>query len=548
MAKKNILTDKDAKLILERLKKRAKPSARLIKYVHETLLDDAHILFQYKEKNIRYGYCTGCGNDFPIEIKAMRTYTDNDVEVLQAKHNEKVVCPCCGRFVTKRYAGYSRHDMYANAAEFKVDKSGALIVYVYRFTYRFSKDFHICSPDWYCWQIGYFDIHKYFHMLYGWFCGGAYTGDRYTNQLLFSNEQNVQYPFYRYQNESEGIKCFELEKALRKSNLKYSCLMDYMHKTRPVDMFKYLKFYCSYPEIAEKLMKQGYEDDIEQYLYGNFSGCFNLRAKTVNNFFKLDKVHLKMLKEYKCQYCREHVKAMQFMQNNNIKLNSKVFYFLSSNYSSLDLIKILYQFMGMQKLMTYVGKQGVLCRCRNYYGTDDYIFFSNYKDYIEQCKILDYDISDKNIAVPMNLFQAHQQLTDLLNKQKVEEKAKTQAQKMRKFKRRLPKLKEKYFFTDGNFLIRPAEGYKDLQKEGTTLHHCVYSNYTDKYIQGKTDILFIRRVSEPDKPFYTMEFKNGNVIQCRTEYNGGTTDEIKAFIEKWKKYLKSTKKNEKEAA
>lgn len=89
--KKNILTDNEAKQILKRLKKSAKPSERLKKYVHNVLLKDAHILFQYKIGNTRYGYCTGCGNDFPIEIKTMRTYTDNEVNILQAKHNEKVM-------------------------------------------------------------------------------------------------------------------------------------------------------------------------------------------------------------------------------------------------------------------------------------------------------------------------------------------------------------------------------------------------------------------------------------------------------------------------
>lgn len=546
MRKKNLLTDKEAEQILKRLKKSAKPSARLIKHVHNVLLKDAHIFFQYKNGNIRYGYCTGCGRDFPIEIKAMRTYTNNDIGVLTAKHNDKVICPCCGRTVTKRYAGYARKDMYANAAEFKVDKAGGLIVYVYRFIYEFSRDFHICKPSWTCWQIGYFDLHKYFHMLYSWWNNShAYTGDRYTNEILFTNEQKVHLPF----DYTQSIKCFELQNAVKKSNLKYACLDEYMNGNSVRDMFKYLKFYCSYPEITEKLMKEGYKEDIKQYLFGNLGGCFNVCAKNVPAFFKLDKAHLKTLHEFKHIYGRNEIKAMQYMQNNGIKLTYGIFNFISSNYRNIGLIRRLQDFMGMQKLIKYVEKQGALCMCQNYYRTIEYLFFSNYRDYIQQCEMLGYDLADKNIAVPMNLFQAHQQLTDLLNKKKAEEKTRIQAQKMKAFKKRFVKLKEKYYFTDGNLLIRPAEDYKDLQKEGTTLHHCVYSNYADKYIKGKTDILFIRRVSEPDKPFYTMEYRNGQVIQCRTLYNAGTTDEVKAFIEKWKKFLKSnTKKKKKEAA
>lgn len=544
MAKKNLLTDKEAEQIFERLKKSARPSERLKKHVHNVLLKDAHILFQYKNGNTRYGYCTGCENDFVIEIKAMRTYTNNDVDVLTAKHNEKVICPCCGRTVTKRYAGYARKDMYANAAEFKADKSGALIVYVYKFTYRFSDNFRN-QPDWHCWQIGYFDLHKYFHLLYYWWDDPhVYTGDKYTSEILFTNEQKVHLPL----DCTQSIKCFALQKAVEKSNLKYACLDKYMNGNSVVDLFRYLNFYCSYPEITEKLMKEGYKDDVKQYIYGNLSGCFNVRAKNVPAFFKLDKVHLKTLREYKHCYGPDHIKAMQYMQNNGIKLTYNVFNFISSNYKNIDLIRKLQDFMGMQKLIKYVEKQGAFCACRNYYGTLENLFFNNYKDYIQQCEMLKYDLIDKNIAVPMNLFQAHQQLTEILNAKKAAEEAEAQRKKMKGFKKRLQKLKEKYCYTNGNLLIRPAESYEDLQKEGTTLHHCVYSNYADRYIEGRTTILFIRRVSEPDKPFYTMEYCNGTVVQCRTVYNGGMTDEIKNFINKWKKYLKSNNKRKKKEA
>lgn len=544
MAKKNLLTDKEAEQIFKRLKKSAKPSDRLKKHVHNVLLRDAHILFQYKNGNTRYGYCTGCGNDFVIEIKAMRTYTENDVDVLTAKHNEKVICPCCGRTVTKRYAGYARKDMYANAAEFKVDKTGALIVYVYRFTYRFSDNFRN-EPDWHCWQIGYFDLHKYFHLLYNW-CDDphAYTGDKYTSEILFTNEQKVDLPLDCMQ----SIKCFELQKAVKKSNLKYACLDGYMNGNSVVDLFRYLNFYCSYPEITEKLMKEGYEDDVKQYIYGNRGGCFNVRAKNVPAFFKLDKVHLKTLHEFKHIYGCDEIRAMQYMQNNGIKLTYSVFNFISSNYRNIGSIRKLQNFMGMQKLIKYVEKQGTFCACRNYYGTLENLFFANYKDYIQQCEMLEYDLTDKNIAVPMNLFQAHQQLTEILSAKKAAEEAEIQRKKMKDFKKRLQKLKDKYCYSNGELFIRPAESYKDLQKEGTTLHHCVYSNYADRHIKGTTTILFIRRVSEPDKPFYTMEFKDNDVVQCRTAYNGGMTDEIKAFITEWKKYLKSNNKRKKKEA
>lgn len=548
MKKKNILTTKAAETIYKKIKKKATPSKRLKKYVHDVLLKNAHILFQYKVGRKRFGYCTYCQKDFPLEIEDKRTYTDNDVDVLYAKHNEKVICPCCGREVTKRYAGISRPVTHADVAEFSVDKDGALIVYVYYFTYDYKNDIHVKAPHWHCYQIGYFDIHRYFHIMHSYFNDYVYLEDRNTSQLCFTNQQTVKYPNDQRQEKYEGIKCFELKEALLKSNLKYSCLMEYMADSDAVDMYRYLKMYCSYPEITEKLMKEGYQSVVENYLYGGMKGVFNFRATTINGFLKLDKRHTKYLKGLNKQIYKSDIKAMQLVKKNNIKFSKENFSFLTDHWCDLKLIDLMLNFVGIQKLRTYAKRQGELCACRYSLQNSEYMFFENYRDYIAQCKKLSYDLTDKNIVMPANVFQAHQELTDLLNRKAAEEKARENAQKLKRFSKRLSKLQKKYSYTDGTFLIRPAEDYEDLCKEGTVLHHCVYSNYADDYIKGKTDILFIRRVSEPDSPYYTMEYKNDTVIQCRGLRNCSTTAEIRAFIENWKTYMKNNLKKKEEAA
>lgn len=64
-------------------------------------------------------------------------------------------------------------------------------------------------------------------------------------------------------------------------------------------------------------------------------------------------------------------------------------------------------------------------------------------------------------------------------------------------------------------------------------------------MEGDTDILFIRNCQEPDKPFYTLEYKNGNIVQCRTYHNKERTPEVANFLDKWKSFLKSNKTNTK---
>ena len=85
--------------------------------------------------------------------------------------------------------------------------------------------------------------------------------------------------------------------------------------------------------------------------------------------------------------------------------------------------------------------------------------------------------------------------------------------------------------------IFPAPSHNSLITEGKMLCHCV-ARYAKDVASGKTLILFIRKTSEPDKPFYTLEYKYGSVVQNRGHRNCSRTAEVKAFEEKWLKFIK----------
>ncbi len=68
----------------------------------------------------------------------------------------------------------------------------------------------------------------------------------------------------------------------------------------------------------------------------------------------------------------------------------------------------------------------------------------------------------------------------------------------------------------------------ELKTEGETLHHCV-GTYIDRVMRGKTAIFFVRRIESPDEPFYTLEWKDHKVVQCRGAHNCDMTPEVKAF-------------------
>lgn len=539
--KKNQLAKKEADKIFQRLKKKARPSERLKKYVHNTLLADHHYMFQFKEYRKRFGYCTACGKNFDLETKNMRTVTPDDVTRLYAKHGEEVLCPVCGRTVTKRYAGYPHKKVYAMAGECRAEKNGALVIYTYTFSYDYNSSFR-AKQEWCLEQIFYFDIHKYFQLLYGYEVR-TYTGDKYSNILNFTDAHSVIDIFSYSKCFEEGFHLIGFKEALDKSNLKYSCADRLLKLNTPFQLVSYLKFYCSYPVITERLVKEGHVDILMSYINGAASGLFKFNKQTVPEFFGLDKEYYNFLRRGSVQPVNSfNLCALQFMKRNGIPASEEYFDFVSVALNYKKELDLMLKFRSFRKCVSYAKKQSLLCGCAYSYTVNvTHNFFMTYSDYISEGKKLNYDFTSESVVFPQNVSIAHQEQIEFERQQEREE----EKRKYKNFEKRLKRLQKKYTFSDGKFLIRPAENSDELLIEGNELHHCVYSCYKDRYMEGDTDILFIRNCQEPDKPFYTLEYKNGNIVQCRTYHNKERTPEVANFLDKWKSFLKSNKTNTK---
>lgn len=166
-----------------------------------------------------------------------------------------------------------------------------------------------------------------------------------------------------------------------------------------------------------------------------------------------------------------------------------------------------------------------------------------YRDYLQECEQLHLDLHDKEILFPKDLTAAHNRTMEQVKFEK--NKADQE-----KFQKAVEKL-EKFAWGEGEFFIRPAREQMELTAEGKALHHCV-GGYIKRMAEGETAIFFLRKVSEPDKPFYTLELQKKRVIQCRTEHNASydRKPDVKKFVDMWmeKVVKKGGNKKAKEAA
>ena len=104
-------------------------------------------------------------------------------------------------------------------------------------------------------------------------------------------------------------------------------------------------------------------------------------------------------------------------------------------------------------------------------------------------------------------------------------------------------LKAKYEYANGDFAVVAPRDALDIIVEGEMLCHCLHSSdrYWDRIETHESYILFLRRASDPDMPYYTLEVEpDGTVRQKRTKYDRQNADieEAKKFLTEWQSVIK----------
>lgn len=167
----------------------------------------------------------------------------------------------------------------------------------------------------------------------------------------------------------------------------------------------------------------------------------------------------------------------------------------------------------------------------NYYYFDPRrTFFRDYKDYIENATLLEYDLSNLEVLYPKNFKQAHDLASDIVNDKKFSEG------ELPQIARQYEKYSNLYSYEDKDFCIMPPRRHNDLKSEGKTLCHCV-ATYAKKVATEKTIILFVRKTNEKEKPYFTLELNpvTLRIEQCRGFENCSYPNEVKKFMDKWYK-------------
>lgn len=465
--------------------------------------DAVKYLFFRNEKNGATISCTACGSfRFTHE---------------RFKHGEITTCPVCGNCVYAYGAGYGKDRLYQERFYglcYELNDLWCIRVVTARIAYfdDFPKEPHISiAPNY----VYIFSKKKAVRYIYR----GHYSYEKGKEIYSWEKMSRVQVlphaSIFRNSN-FNSAEILNLE-SYKKTSLKYSApeIMDSVN-----GLILYLRLWQKHNNV-EYLSKQGFGNLIEDILrYTWKRDQINWKSNNLLKMLGIGKNDL--------EFC----KAMTFEQ-------LEFFKELKASDGALAEPLCMYFRSRIRQAENIHKKTGLsYCQIRNYLEKQGGIFliqlFSDYCDMSVDC------MGHVEELRPKSIRTAHDRMTDKL---KFHENAKYNA-RMHERCKKLKKLCMNY----GDLIMKPPESSEDIILEGSILHHCV-GVYVERHAEGKTNILFIRKKTAPDTPFFTVEVSNElRIIQChgyRNEAENPKPEEIKSFEEAYNEFLKKLKENKK---
>lgn len=470
------------------------------------------IFYDYDKNGAKTGYCSHCRQIVPLKDKP--------------HHNEETKCPCCRK--KARYKVKSRIQTLSTSTYY-----GTLIQrlqggFVIREFYdrQYYRGRAPEDPETWLSESDRYIVINGVTKHYSW----EYYKNKKMRWVL--KKDAVDYP--RWEGDKNDVYRKNLN-SLLKTALKGSTIG--MWKKLPISTAGYLYTEKQYP-IIEKLVKVKLwklAKEIIQNRWWMDKYYIDKKATELVKMLKIDKARLKRLKK---------------MNGNSIMLNWMQLEKLANTIWPDD----MFRFFGKHKLkssdfgfltphtMSYVQCYHYLEKQAALTGETVNQTLYTWRDYINMADQLKRDISNELIYKPRNIAEAHSEMVLLSQQKGMEKQTKELEKKWPKVNEILPDL-QKFAFEDDEYSIVVPESIYDIVKEGTALRHCIHTVdfYFDRIQKHESYIFFLRRSSQKEVPYYSLEVEpNGNIRQKRTLGDNQNADFKKAvgFLKKWQQYFK----------
>lgn len=470
------------------------------RWADEIVLTDSRYIYYKYERTTKpiHGYCTHC---------------KQEVIISNPKHNAEGICPNCKSKIIYKAEGKSLN-IKDNACCIILQKVDDNIVIRYFEVYKiYGTDYR--NPK--------LEVYERVRDFYNGNDYKTFEFRRYASTNTIRWCQDMLGGLFSHSYDFQHIVLYDknLDTVLRGTSLQYSQIKQYATQKQgyKFPVYSYIDKYKEYP-FMEYLFKLKLTNLVKEII-GSYNytleETFNIHGKSFTEILKLNKKYIPVMQRLNIGL--RGLKVLQETYKKNISLTDEEIKYVSENFYKEDFFYIS-EYATPTHIIKYVKSQ-----IENK-ETPQYIL-QDWVDYIKNCILLNYNLSNDFIMFPKNLQERHDELIPLIKQEKL--KAYNQ-----KINERYNKLSSLYSWEYKDYFICVANSADSLIAEGQALHHCV-GTYSKAMAIGETVILFLRHKKEPNKSFYTIEVKKNEVCQFRGYKNCEPTPELKKIIEMFKK-------------
>lgn len=474
-------------------------------WVRDVVFQDAHYLFVTRKGSRQQGRGACCGGQGILPQKVT--------------HKQETICPFCGRKVTAmtRVKAVERKEQVTVIQKLDREK---YVERTFTAVYRSDQKEEIDLME----EIRIFLYYSGEVKIY---YGQEANADEFRQDWWTSNRPNKRW---------KTSMCYPegLEEALQGTGMEHSGLIELAKKGIRTNYNSYLR-YCQRMNYLEYLVKMRFYKLSAQTVgrYGDW-GCppgLNTSGKTAEELLDLDRQRILRLRDMDGGFTA--LKWLQQERQSGKKIHTEVLQTLdTSELDPADCKEILQAAGSVNKMTHYLQKQKYTMKKAA----------QVWKDYLNMAIQLHLNTQDDIVRFPRDLSRRHDELTENINAQKTEERIKQVNAQFWNIKKDYEHWNRSYGMENSAYLIRPPVDAGEIIIEGQTLHHCVGG---EGYLKGMNEqslaILFLREKEHPEKPYYTIEVKNGQITQWYSVFDRKPEKEkVEPMINKLKARLRTT--------
>lgn len=303
----------------------------------------------------------------------------------------------------------------------------------------------------------------------------------------------------------------------------------------------FLKYLWKYGEEASEmyitwLCRYAEHQQIEYFLHGGLSKIavnlvhaglgkavrLNWRSNDLKKILKLSKAEINYMKESEgARYCHYIIFRRDIFKG---KTDTETIKYFDNFYNSGGLLTECSELskLSIKQIMDYCLKR------KNEQGT--YYFMISYRDYLNECIKLKYNMKSEIVIMPKDLFAAHERTAKILSNLKNEA--------LNNLLREIDEKRKDLEVVDMELGLQTMlpTCMHDIAQEGARLNHCV-GGYADRHAHGATNIIFLRTLSRPQTSYYTIEVSSElKIMQCHGKDNDRLKPKSEIILEFEKRY------------